>query len=372
MRIFPFLSNETRAASPHSLQINFLIIMYTISHSFAFCQRVGRASASTFPRFAHATAMLAFLGLLCELTPAFGQTVSFTNPSAIAIPDSGAATAYPSAINVSGTAGTISQVVVRLNGYTHTYPDDVDILLVSPTGQKVVILSDAGGGNDVNNVSLTLSDGAAAALPDSAQIVSGTFKPTNFGTTDAFPAQAPSGPYGTTFSAFNGLSANGVWSLFVVDDAAVDQGSISGGWTLTITTAGGAPAAPTISDIGNQATTMNTATAAIPFTVNDADTPAASLAMSGSSSNPTLVPNGNIAFGGSGANRTVTVSPAPNQSGTATITVTVSDGQLSANDSIVLTVNAVNDPPTISNIADQSVVAGAAIGPIGFTVGDVE
>ena len=70
--------------------------------------------------------------------------------------------------------------------------------------------------------------------------------------------------------------------------------------------------------------------------------------MSGSSSNTTLVPNGNIVFGGSGANRTVTVTPAANQSGTATITVTVSDGALTASDTFVLTVTPVNDAPTIS------------------------
>src|SRR4030095_4890223 len=83
-------------------------------------------------------------------------------------------------------------------------------------------------------------------------------------------------------------------------------------------------------------------------------------------------PVGNISFGGSGANRSVTVSPASNQNGTATITVTVSDGQLSAGDSFVLTVNAVNDPPTISNIANQSTTVGTAVGPISFTIGDVE
>src|SRR5439155_20560173 len=142
-------------------------------------------------------------------------TASFSNASAITIPDTGTGTPYPSTINVSGTAGTISQVVVRLDGYTHTYPDDLDVLLVSPTGQKVLVMSDVGGGNDVNNVSLTLSDGAASALPDSGQIVSGTFKPTNIGTGDTFPAPAPAGPYDATLSAFNGFSANGVWSLLV-------------------------------------------------------------------------------------------------------------------------------------------------------------
>ena len=56
------------------------------------------------------------------------------------------------------------------------------------------------------------------------------------------------------------------------------------------------------------------------FTISDDDL--ATVAVSGSSSNTTLVPSANIVFGGSGADRTVTVTPAANQSGTATITVT--------------------------------------------------
>ncbi len=52
-----------------------------------------------------------------------------------------------------------------------------------------------------------------------------------------------------------------------------------------------------------------------------------SLTLSGARRTPTLVPAANIVFGGSGANRTVTVTPAANQTGTATITVTVSDGR---------------------------------------------
>lgn len=55
--------------------------------------------------------------------------------------------------------------------YSHTFPDDIDMLLVSPMGQKVVIMSDVGGSTDVNNVAVTLDDAAASALPDSTQIV---------------------------------------------------------------------------------------------------------------------------------------------------------------------------------------------------------
>ena len=75
------------------------------------------------------------------------------------------------------------------------------------------------------------------------------------------------------------------------------------------------------------------------FTVGDAETPAVNLQLSGTSSNPTLVPNGNIVFGGSGTDRTVTVTPATGQSGTATITVTVNDGPHDISTNFVVTVN---------------------------------
>ncbi len=77
--------------------------------------------------------------------------------------------------------------------------------------------------------------------------------------------------------------------------------------------------------------------------------------MTGASSNPALVPAGNLVFGGSGATRTVTVTPVAGQSGTATITLTVSDGQFSASDAFLLTVTAAaNTAPTIANIGDLS------------------
>ena len=50
------------------------------------------------------------------------------------------------------------------------------------------------------------------------------------------------------------------------------------------------------------------------------------------------MPNANIVFGGSGANRTLTVTPAANQTGSSTITVTVSDGSLTASSTFTLTV----------------------------------
>ncbi len=102
---------------------------------------------------------------------------------------------------------------------------------------------------------------------------------------------------------------------------------------------------PTISAIAPQTVNEDTATPPLAFTLGDDLTPLDVLAVSGMSSDTTLVPNGNIVFGGNGANRSVTVIPAPDQSGTATITLTVGDGSLSSDVSFVLTVTAVDDPP---------------------------
>ncbi len=130
--------------------------------------------------------------------------------------------------------------------------------------------------------------------------------------------------------------------------------------------------APTISNVANQSVNEDTATAALPVTLGDDFTSDASLTVSGASSNTTLVPNGNIVFGGSGANRTVTVTPAANHTGSSTITLTVSDGTLTASDTFFLAVNAVNDPPTIGDITDRGIAVNTSTGAIAFTVGDIE
>ena len=59
----------------------------------------------------------------------------------------------------------------------------------------------------------------------------------------------------------------------------------------------------------------------IHFQVTDAETAAADLAITNSSSNPGLIPVSNIVLDGSGSNRTVVVTPAPNQFGSALVTL---------------------------------------------------
>lgn len=166
---------------------------------------------------------------------ATGST-SFSNSAAIVIPSGGTASPYPASIPVSGV-GTIAKVTVTLAGYTHTFPRDVDVLLVGPGGQSVVLMSDAGGGTNVSNLTLTIDDDASSSF-DASTPTSGTYKPTNvedFEGPDGYPSPAPASGYGSVLSIFNGTNANGTWLLYVVDDFNGDSGTFSGGWSLSIT-----------------------------------------------------------------------------------------------------------------------------------------
>nr|AFI78505.1 serine proteinase precursor protein [uncultured bacterium ws156A7] len=136
---------------------------------------------------------------------------------------------------------------------------------------------------------------------------------------------------------------------FKVNDGTVDSGLATVNITIDPVND-----APTISDIVDQTTDEDTATGALAFTIGDLETSPDLLTVSGDSSNTTLVPSGNIVFGGSGANRTVTVTPADDQYGTATISVTVDDGTDTTVDTFLVTVSAANDAPVAD---DQSLAA---------------
>ena len=84
---------------------------------------------------------------------------------------------------------------------------------------------------------------------------------------------------------------------------------------------------PTMSAISNQFTVPGRATPPIPFTIWDGETAGDDLVLTAVSTNTALVPNANIVLGGSGTNRTITLAPLPDQSGTTAIILTVSDPQ---------------------------------------------
>ena len=166
-------------------------------------------------------------------------------------PPPGPSAPYGTAITVGGQ-GVVSNISVTITNYSHTYPDDVDILLVGPTGATCVLMSDCGGDNAIPSpINMTFDD-SGPSIPDNPPtdpLATGTYRPTRgtpvFGTCanpngdncmpSNFPSPAPTGPYGTALSVFNGTNPNGTWSLYVIDDTSFDSGDIFNGWTLNIT-----------------------------------------------------------------------------------------------------------------------------------------
>jgi Bacterial Ig-like domain/Thrombospondin type 3 repeat len=190
---------------------------------------------------------------------ALAATTTFSNTSAIQIPDSGAANPYPSEISAQGLSETISDVNVKLNGFSHGWPDDVAVQVVGPDGTSVLLMSDVGGpplfgDTPVNGINLTLDDEAANSLPDNGLLSTGTYKPTK-GTTpfcnafldfrclgyvddpvpDSWPSPAPAlSVSGNQLSGFDGKAPNGTWKLYVLDDTQGGVGSFAGGWSLEL------------------------------------------------------------------------------------------------------------------------------------------
>lgn len=86
----------------------------------------------------------------------------------------------------------------------------------------------------------------------------------------------------------------------------------------------------------------------VSLVVSDADTAPASLSVTVSTDNPALFPPANLSLSGTGALRTLRLTPASDASGTATVTVTVSDGVRSGSRTFSVNVAAQNDAPHIA------------------------
>lgn len=119
---------------------------------------------------------------------------------------------------------------------------------------------------------------------------------------------------------------------------------------------------PTVAIGSGGLTTAEDTPSVVNFNVSDDTTSADALVYSATSSNSAVVAAGGFAFSGSGAARTVTITPVAQASGTSTITISARDsGGLVGSSAITFTVNAVNDAPTIAPVAAQVTTAGVAV-----------
>ena len=170
----------------------------------------------------------------------------FENRSAIQIPYGafGAnGSPYPSIITVSGMTGAITEVVVNFHELSMTTDaGGIDALLVAPSGQKAMLMSDTAVAFGLDRVTLRFDDLALASLNRYGSYRSGTYLPTDYVSgsgfpPDRFPAPAPSGPYPPRLGAFHGADPNGQWRLFIRNDSVFGgSGEMAGGWSLELRT----------------------------------------------------------------------------------------------------------------------------------------
>ncbi len=246
----------------------------------------------------------------------------FANNTPFTIPLSGPASVYPSTINVSGLNGTISRMRVRLNMLRHESQGDLDILLVGPQGQALVLMSDANGDPDnpfLFDRVLNFEDAATDTIFDGRALFDGTYRPVNYGGGDSFPSPAPSSfnspaPAGTaTFaSVFNGTDPNGAWKLFIFDDQGFSSGSLPG-WSLTIFT------------VGVSCPNFTITPASLPEALLNSPFPATTLEASGGSGLYTFQITAGALPSGMNFTAEGLLSGTPTQAGLFTFTVTAKD-----------------------------------------------
>lgn len=207
-----------------------------------------------------ALSALAITGLLASFAvtaPVSAASGAFTNPGTITINDAdadnasgsngtdialgtptGPGSVYPSTVDISAPATSAVNDLSVFISMTHENMDDVDLMLVSPSGKAVTLISDAGGDNPFEGNLYIYPSGSR--FDDSGSINPGGYYsyggPTDWDTTsgdsDAFPAPAPSvAP--DNFASLYGTQANGTWSLYAVDDHDGSVGTIYD-WSLYV------------------------------------------------------------------------------------------------------------------------------------------
>ena len=248
-------------------------------------------------------------GLVQIVTATSSGAVQFCNTATITTPfffEPGTASPYPSTITVSGLAGTITDVNITLldlttqgdnNSPPQHWAEDLDVLVSAPSGTGVVLMSDAGGNNDVSsgpvvNADLIFDQQAANQLPaDTGPLFSGTFRPVDDDDDvadgpDQWDAPAPA-PGGSSLSVFNGQSPNGTWSLWITDD--VQQGTATfTGWCVDILTTGGGTTTSSTSSTSTSST--STTSTSSTSTTSTSSTSTTSTSTTSTSTTSTTLP----------------------------------------------------------------------------------
>lgn len=133
---------------------------------------------------------------------------SFNKNTSLAITD---LATVEDTLTIAGVGGTIVDIDVRVN-LTHTWISDLQLWLVSPSGQVVRLFNEHGGSGD-NLVNTIFDDAATTLISAGTAPFTGRFRPVE------------------ALSAMNGGSVNGDWILRIRDSYGGDIGTLTN-WSL--------------------------------------------------------------------------------------------------------------------------------------------
>ncbi len=258
-------------------------------------------------------------------------TVSYTSPATTGslrftpVPYAFGVATITVTVNDGGASNNIAsrtfKVTVNSVNQAPTLDALSDLVLNENAGQQTVTLTgiSSGAPNENQTLTVTASSSNKSLIPNPTVTYT---SPNTTGTIRFTPATGASGSSVITVSVNDGGASNNV---------------VTRTFTVTVNHVNEPPVISLIPDV---TVGVGLAVAPIAFTVSDAETAAASLTLSASSDNPTLLRNAAIVFGGSSTNRTVTLTPETGRTGSANVTITVSDGTDSASRTFRFTVRA--------------------------------
>lgn len=267
-------------------------------------------------------------------------------------------------LTILGSSGSQSYTVTRSNGtyyyrLSYCYFNNQSQTCTPRNSERSIVVNQPAPTISASFLPATINEGGTSVL---------SWNATNATTCSATGISGVSGINGSVnYTASSVMSANTTATITI--NCSGGGGNSSKNATVNINWVNDAPV---ISGISSRSINEDTSTGAIGFTVVDEETAPALLDVSAISDNQNLIPDGNIQLTNSGTNRTITIVPAANQSGSAKITVKVTDAHgASTTTEFFLTVNAVDDAPVISVINNVSMnELGTAT--VNFTVTDID
>lgn len=201
---------------------------------------------------------------MSSVLPALADSGSKTGTysGSITIKDNDASPQNPITIPVSGVpfggGYSVTKIELKFKSFYHSFPKDVDAVLVAPNGGgAIVVMSDVGGGTPgvppESPATFIFRDGGGNDLYASRPVEGGVYAPSDFtpgDDIDKFQAVVPP-PYKTAFNQFYGTDPNGNWVLHIYDDQPNDLGAVMAGLELIVYYSNEVPQTPTFVAVPN-------------------------------------------------------------------------------------------------------------------------